>query len=134
MRPLIAIIAMNSKAESCQERNFFALRYAQQGGMEIIDADWVRRRLTGRRGEKAELARAMGVKPDVVAKILKGERRVQPNEMPAVLRFFNPEASLGHDEITQRLLAQIPKLTAQERGLVLAAVEGMLSQHREEEL
>lgn len=56
--------------------------------MEVIDRDWIEKRLTGRRGERAELARFMNVKPDIVTKILSGERRVQPEEMPRVLEFF----------------------------------------------
>ncbi|MDD7973425.1 S24 family peptidase [Roseinatronobacter alkalisoli] len=56
--------------------------------MEVIDARWISSRLTGRRGERAELARFIGVKPDVVTKILSGERRVQPEEIPRVLQYF----------------------------------------------
>lgn len=56
--------------------------------MEVIDRDWIEKRLTGRRGERAALARFLNVKPDIVTKILSGERRVQPEEMPRVLEFF----------------------------------------------
>lgn len=129
----IAVIAMNDKCHFCDHRNIFGLRSAQQDGMEIIDAEWIRARLTGKRGELADLARAMGVKPDIVTKILKGERRVQPGEMLAVKAHLDGSAVPALDETTRRLLENIPKLTAQERGLLLAAAEGMIAQHPDEE-
>lgn len=60
--------------------------------MDIIDAEWISQRLSGKRGEKADLARHMGVKPDIVAKILSGERRVQSDEIPSVVSFFERTA------------------------------------------
>lgn len=57
--------------------------------METIDGEWIRARLTGRHGEKAELADFMRVKRDIISKILGGKRRVQPEEIPRVLAFFN---------------------------------------------
>lgn len=56
--------------------------------MDVIDGDWIKARLKNVRGEQSRLARRMGVDPDVVTKILKGHRRVQPHEMPAVVAFF----------------------------------------------
>lgn len=61
--------------------------------MDVIDGKWIAARLTGRRGEKAELARHMRVGPDIVAKILSGERRVQPEEAPRVVSFFGNDQS-----------------------------------------
>lgn len=61
--------------------------------MEVIDRNWIARRLTGRRGERAELARFMNVKPDIVTKILSGDRRVQPEEIPRVVAFFEDAAA-----------------------------------------
>lgn len=59
--------------------------------MDVIDGDWIRARLSGKRGEKAKLARAMRVESHVVAKILAGKRQVKPKEMPAVVAFFGSE-------------------------------------------
>ncbi|WP_333830983.1 S24 family peptidase [Pararhodobacter sp.] len=56
--------------------------------MDVIDRNWIAKRLTGKRGERAELARFMNVKPDIVTKILSGDRRVQPEEIPQVVAFF----------------------------------------------
>lgn len=78
--------------------------------MDVIDGDWIRARLSGRHGEKADLARFMGVKQDIVAKILAGNRRVQPHEAPKVVEFFQSErgedgpADVGPVTETQRLL------------------------------
>jgi hypothetical protein len=59
--------------------------------MDVIDGKWIAARLTGRRGEKADLARHIGVGPDIVAKILSGDRKVQPAEAPRVVSFFGDE-------------------------------------------
>ena len=56
--------------------------------MDVIDGKWIAERLTGKHGERAELARFLGVKPDIVTKILSGGRRVQPEEIPLVLEYF----------------------------------------------
>lgn len=56
--------------------------------MEVIDGTWIKKRLTDRHGEKAELARAIGISPAKVSLILSGERRVQPEEIPRVLAYF----------------------------------------------
>lgn len=69
----------------CDLRKMFA--------MDVIDGKWIAKRLTGRRGEKAELARHMGVGPDVITKILSGDRKVQPEETPRVWSFFENDAS-----------------------------------------
>jgi phage repressor protein C with HTH and peptisase S24 domain len=57
--------------------------------MDVIDGEWIRVRLTGERGEMARLARHMGIDQMKLTKVLKGERRVQPEEIPSVLSFFD---------------------------------------------
>lgn len=59
--------------------------------MQVIDGNWIKARLRDERGEKARLAEAMGISPDKVSKILKGERGVRPHEIPAVIAFFEWE-------------------------------------------
>lgn len=56
--------------------------------MDVIDGTWIKARLTGARGEKSLLATAMRITPDKLAKVLTGQRAVQPQEVPAVLTFF----------------------------------------------
>lgn len=68
--------------------------------MDVIDADWIKRRLTGRHGEKAALAKAMGIDLTKMSKVLKGERRVQSSEIPALLRFFESGLSEAAAEYT----------------------------------
>ena len=57
--------------------------------MDVIDGQWIAARLTGRRGEKAEIARAMGISSDKLSKILSGERGIASNELPGLLSYFN---------------------------------------------
>lgn len=80
--------------------------------MEAIDGRWIVRHLTGRRGEKAQLARAIGTTPDNVSKIIAGVRAVQPDEVPKVLKFFGYEVrpSSHHDDLPRSTAAQPVKL------------------------
>lgn len=66
--------------------------------MEVIDGNWIRRHLTGTRGEKARLAAAMSITPAKLSHILGGTRDVQPEEHPAVLRFFGYEVTQTDQE------------------------------------
>lgn len=56
--------------------------------MEEINADWIRRHLSGHHGEKAELAAHLGITPDKLTKVLAGQRKVQASEVPRILDFF----------------------------------------------
>ncbi len=56
--------------------------------MEQVNADYIRKHLTGRRGEMADLARAMGIDDSKLSKIMSGNRKVQASEVPAVVGFF----------------------------------------------
>ena len=82
--------------------------------MEIIDAKWIAKHLTGRRGELADLARCLGIPPSMVSKIKSGERRVQPEEIPAILAFFKvPAETMG------RIDARVARLSAKRQRLLL---------------
>ena len=69
-------------------RLFTAMNIGKVYTMELIDRDWIIKRMSGKRGEQARLAEHMGVKPDIIAKILSGKRRVQPEEMRRIHAFF----------------------------------------------
>lgn len=86
---------------------------------QIIDGSWISSQLTGRRGEKADLARSLGVRPDIVSKIISGERSVQPEELPKLLAFFKmklvPEGSV--DDARNEIMTYVEKLNGE--GLAL---------------
>lgn len=126
----IAIIAKNGKDLFCEDRNIFQLRFEQHSPMDIIDAQWITSRLTGQRGERIALARALGVTPDVVTKILKGSRRVQASEIPTILKFFGAEQAVSQADVEQQLIEKIAELTDEEKALLLGAADGLLS-HRQ---
>ena len=88
--------------------------------METVDTKWLMARMSGKRGEKARLAEALGIGADQVAKILNGVRRVQPDEIPKLLAFFNEEGpSLSEDEIRLlRLFREAPE-SRQEAAVAL---------------
>jgi len=60
--------------------------------MEQIDREWILARLTKTRGEKTRMAQALGVPKEVISRILKGERKVQASEIPALIKFFGVAA------------------------------------------
>jgi hypothetical protein len=63
--------------------------------MDVIDGKWIEARLSGKRGEQARLAEHMGISPHQMTKILRGIRRVQPEEIPRVISFFDPGQPKG---------------------------------------
>lgn len=60
--------------------------------MEVVDRHWLQARLTGKRGELARIAEALGIKAPEVSKILSGVRRIQPEEIPKLLRHFGEDS------------------------------------------
>ena len=67
--------------------------------MEQIDSEWVVSRLSGRHGEKADLARALGIDRTKLSKILNGTRRIQAAEIPRLFAFFEAEHQLNENEL-----------------------------------
>jgi len=62
--------------------------------MDVIDGAWIKERLPDERGSQVKLARALGLSSAKVSLILSGARRVQPHEIPKVLKFFDAEPDL----------------------------------------
>lgn len=111
---------------------FYLCDSGNKSRMDVIDGEWIKARLGTGRGSKADLARAMGVRPDVVSKILNGTRRVQPREIPKVVAYFR-DAHPEEDELTRQLLLRIEQLDDEERRYLLAAADGFLAQRTREE-
>lgn len=88
--------------------------FGNKAAMENVDLQWLKARMTGQRGEKARLAEALGIKPDQVAKILTGVRRIQTDEIPKLRAFFN-EAVLTISAEEQRLLEMYRTASAARR-------------------
>ena len=97
--------------------------------METIDAQWLKKRLSGDRGQKAALAEAIGVGTDKISKMISGIRKVQADEIPKILAFFG-EAS---QEVDPELLAIWQKLAPQERVFLLNAAKGLAAEGHEED-
>ena len=93
--------------------------------MDVVDADWIKRRLTGERGQQARLAEAMGIDNDKMSKILRGLRKVQADEVPKVIRFFNGETlgDLTQDE--KELLSAWRRLSDEHRQSVQTLLQGL---------
>lgn len=55
---------------------------------ETLTADWIAEKLREHRIQQKDLARAMGIAPSGVTRLLRGERRLRPREVASVLQFF----------------------------------------------
>lgn len=89
--------------------------------MEIIDGNWIRKRLANRRGEEKRLADALGIPPATLSKIISGGRKLRVDEVPKVLTFFG----LGEDAALRQLRALWPGLTPQEQDFLLTSAHAM---------
>jgi hypothetical protein len=58
--------------------------------MEIITGEWIKARLKGGRSEKARLAEAMGVTPDILSKVLSGVRQLKQGEAVLAREHLEP--------------------------------------------
>lgn len=76
--------------------------------MDEINASWISARLTGKRGEKSRLAEAMGIPLGNLSKILAGERKVQAEEIPGVVRFFSDPTDQSMDAALRSAFAALP--------------------------
>lgn len=90
--------------------------------MEVIDAQWIRNRLTNRHGELKALADAAGMTPDKITKILKGERQIKAHEIPAIVAYFTRLEPDGFAEPAQPYRSQVQPVNALGRVHALAAV------------
>lgn len=91
--------------------------------MEIIDTKWLLARMSGKRGEKARLAEALGIGPDQVAKILTGVRRIQPDEIPRIMAFFHEDgfAVTSEERRMLQLYREAPEARREAAEVLLSA-------------
>ncbi|MEP2833512.1 MAG: hypothetical protein ABJL33_15385 [Hyphomicrobiales bacterium] len=98
----------------------------------MINSEWLQNRISPEdRGIKADLARALGVKPYIVSRMLNGERRVQSAEIPAILEFFKGSESdnaLTHEE--KRILELWRLLPDEHRQALEIAARGLATQNQ----
>lgn len=66
--------------------------------MDVIDRHWLQTRLSGRHGEQRKLADAVGLSPDKITKILKGERAIRAHEIPRFLQYFQGASPAGFSD------------------------------------
>jgi len=91
--------------------------------MEVITADWLKERLGSERGARVALAEALGVKPDIISKMLSGVRQPQAREIPLILKFFEQSPSAPDPE----LVAVWSELEEQERAFLINAARAQIA-------
>lgn len=92
----------------------------------MIDGEWIKARLTGQRGEKATLARTMGIRTDQLSRILSGERSVQPEELPRLLEYFGE--SIGPTDqpaLVQIIADHLPYLDQDAQDAIASLVKAL---------
>ena len=126
MPDIIANFASFGKPKHCDFQRYSDLAIsASFPRMEVIDGQWISARLSGRHGEKAKLAAAIGISPHKLAKILSGERKVQAEEIPKVMTHFGaaPDDALSAQE--KHLIEVLRRLLGPERAAIVAAAEAL---------
>lgn len=110
--------------------------------MTYINSQWLRDNLPRKRGTKIALARAIGVRPEIITRILSGERAIKSDEIPAICEFFglgtlSPDqplaAQMTERELTPamlRLLDQLSQLDDAELDYLTVAAEGLAARRK----
>lgn len=101
-----------------------------------MNGAWINERLTDKRGEKARLARAMGITMPKLTRTLSGERAVQPDEVIRVLQFFGevlggPVKAEASTTLVDLVAEQLPYLDAEAQAAVAATVRALARPKRE---
>ncbi|QOL80558.1 helix-turn-helix domain-containing protein [Pseudooceanicola spongiae] len=127
MQHNIAIIATSVNIESCDYRRLLNdANSAIFKHMEEIDGAWIRKRLTGTRGEQARLAEHLGISTDKLSKTLRGNRNVQAEEVPLLLDFFN-ERIVSDTSGESLLLQQIARLNTAGQEVLRRQLDALLA-------
>lgn len=114
----IANIAEERKSDSCDIRDCRVVaESAMIAAMDVVDAEWIKAKLSGRHGEQARLAERMGIDQDKLSKILKGVRRVQAAEVPRVVAFFEDQSEEPENKVPKLEIADLAS-EAREDALV----------------
>ncbi|WP_145962944.1 hypothetical protein [Mangrovicoccus ximenensis] len=95
--------------------------FARNCAMDRIDGQWIQDRLTGERGERTRLANHLGISLDKLSKTLKGERRIQENEFPLLLKWFNVRLEndkAAPDQDLQEILREARELNEEGRQVL----------------
>lgn len=89
--------------------------------MDVIDADWIKRHLTGRHGELKALSDFTGLEPHKITKILKGGRQIKAHEAPRIAAFFLARGTEGFAERAAEYRPQVAPMNATAQIQALAA-------------
>lgn len=95
--------------------------------MQVITPEWLKERLGNDRGKRAQLAKALGISPDKVSKMLSGSRKPQAEEIPIIHAFFGA----SHPEVDPELAEVWSELEPSERLFLLNAAKAQLAARRQ---
>jgi transcriptional regulator with XRE-family HTH domain len=127
MAQSIAIIATNVKRVRRDYRPYPNVAISDTiHPMDIIDGEWIRARMTGKRGEQARLAEHLGISTDKLSKTMRGQRDVQPEEIPGLLSFFNVELAPASEDDRHQLFKEIDRLNATGQALLRTQLAALL--------
>ena len=100
IRALCANFAPNGKQKCANLALKFTVRKPHYEGMEQITAEWLKSKLAEQpRGARARLAEHMGIDQNKLTKVLSGTRKIQAEEIPSIMEFFNITQQQIDDEL-----------------------------------
>ncbi len=114
---------LSSKPKLANLEILSELRKSHYVHMETITPEWLRARLDGDRGKKAELAEALGIGADKVSKMISGARKPQAEEIPKILAFFGVTTA----QVDPELAEVWRKLEPAERLFLLNAAKAQIA-------
>ena len=91
-----------------------------------IDKEWLSKRLEKKRGEQARLARFLGITNDQMSKTLKGSRRIQPEEIPRLMEFFDVNLQEHVDPDLAEIQRLWPQLSPANREFLRRSAKAQL--------
>ncbi len=87
-----------------------------------MDADWIANRLKEAGKSQAALARAIGMDPTALSKIMSNKRQIKESEAQKIRQFF--EAPEGHVDLNDTVNSNQPWARSQDRIPVMGAAQG----------
>lgn len=97
--------------------------FCEFGNNCVMDAEWIRKQLeTHPEKSQAGLARALGVDPSAVTRLLKGARLLKAHEIPVIEAFFNTSAPAYQPTATVVDVGDFPSSIVDVKGKEYASI------------
>lgn len=89
MTNMVAIFTTKDQHESCDLRKSpNVANCATYFSMDVIDSDWIKRRINDRPGVQTRLGMALGLDKSATSRLVNGHRGIKSHEVARIVQFF----------------------------------------------